>query len=461
MTGARVLVVDDNIEMARMLCDELHDRGYDAFPMTTTSDALRALESEVIDAVVTDLRLPDGDGLQILASSKRGQPDRPVLVMTAYGAVDSAVESIRKGAHHYLTKPFDAGELALFLDRALDDRTMRREVGRLRSVLREKRATPQLVPHSEAMRRVVELLGRFARSPLPVLLTGETGTGKTYLARAIHDASERADGPLVSVNCAALPDGLLETELFGHVKGAFTGASQARTGLFLEADGGTLLLDEIGDMPAAMQAKLLHVIEEGLVRPVGAERALPVNVRVIAATNQDLRDRVQKGRFREDLFFRLDVLAFELPPLRQRREDILELASRFLAEARGRHPDSPVERFSPAVIDRLQSHRWPGNVRELRHVVERLVALGGGVETAERDLPTTFGSPASAMTTTFHEIMPIRRLQRLYARWVLEKVEGHRARAAERLEVDGKTLARWLNESDEPAEGAQENEGKP
>jgi two-component system response regulator HydG len=281
-----------------------------------------------------------------------------------------------------------------------------------------------------------------------VLITGETGTGKGIVARALH-AESRRPGPLVPVNCAALPENLLESELFGHVKGAFTGAVASRPGLFMEAAGGTIFLDEIGEMPLPLQAKLLHVLESGTVRPVGSERELPVDVRIVAASNRDLREAVRAGAFREDLLYRLDVVTIEIPPLRHRREDILPLAEHFLREARPRHPSSPVERFGPEAAERLLSYEWPGNVRELQHVAERVVLLGREEAVGLSDLPAALRENARGSALQFRgAVVPFRDLQRQYAVWALEQCGGHRGRTAERLEVDAKTLARWLAGND-------------
>ncbi len=446
MTAAprpRVLVVDDNPEMARMLCDGLSD-AYEARPESRGARAVELLSTEAFDAVITDLRMPDADGLEILAASRATSAERPVIVMTAYSAVDSAVESIRRGAYHYLTKPFKVDELRLFLARALEEVRLRIEARTLRGALRDRLGSGRLLGGSRRIQAVLDVVERVAASTVPVLLTGETGTGKGLLARVIHAESGRS-GPLVVVNCAALPDNLLESELFGHVKGAFTGAATSRPGLFAEAARGTIFLDEIGEMPLPLQAKLLRVLESGAVRPVGSEREIPFDVRVVAASNRDLAEASRAGEFREDLLYRLDVVRIELPPLRHRREDVLPLAQHFLAEARSKHPGATVLRFSAAASDLLAAHEWPGNVRELQHVVERAVVLSRGEEVGPGDLPPWPDRPGRSDPATFQgPVVPVRRLQRRYAAWALEQCGGHRGRTAERLGVDAKTLARWL-----------------
>jgi two-component system response regulator HydG len=314
----------------------------------------------------------------------------------------------------------------------------------LRDALRERFGLANVVGRSEAMRAVGELVERIAAATSPVLLTGETGTGKGLIARAIHAQGPRASGPFVSINCAALPENLLESELFGHAKGAFTGATANRDGLFFDADRGTLFLDEIGEIALNLQAKLLHVLESGTVRPVGANKERPVDVRIVAATHRDLRERVASGAFREDLLYRLDVVSIEIPPLRHRQEDIPVLLDHFLARARHKYPESPVRIFSKAALERLLDHRWPGNVRELEHLVERVVLLGRSSEVEADGLPRTIGQRSSALVTFQGDIVPLREMQRRYAAWAFEALGGRRMVTAEKLAVDIKTLARLL-----------------
>jgi two-component system response regulator HydG len=451
---ARILIVDDNLEMARSLADGLADRGYAVEAVGSGRAALEALAAGRIDAVVTDLRMPDVDGLGVLAASRKGNPSRPVIVMTAYSAVDTAVESIRQGAYHYLTKPFKQDELAIFLERALDDVKVRKEASALRSALRASFSASSLVGGSAGIQAVRERIARVADAPAPVILFGETGTGKGLVARALHADSKRAGGPFVSVNCAALPDTLLESELFGHVRGAFTGATADRPGLFAEAHGGCLFLDEIGEMPPPLQAKLLHVLETGSVRPLGSTKAREVDVRIIAATHRNLDQAVREGRFREDLLYRLDVVSIVIPPLRDRREDIPELVERLLEQIRARYPDSPVRRLSPAALEQLARHDWPGNVRELAHTLERTVLLARSAEVGVDELPeATRGGKAPARLGFSGPIVPIRELEQQYAAWALAQTGGHRTKTAERLGVDPKTLRKWLGEIDREEPG--------
>jgi two-component system response regulator HydG len=449
----RILIIDDELEMAATLADGLGDHGFDAVPASSGHKALALLGEQRFDALVTDLRMPDMDGLTLMAQARQLIPGRPILIMTAHGAIDSAVESIRQGAYHYLTKPFKLEELVIFLRRAIDESRLRREAAALRTTLRERYSRSAFVGHSPKMRALLDTLERVAAADVPLLIGGETGTGKGLFARVVHAESRRAAQPFVDVNCAALPENLLESELFGHEKGAFTGAAKSRRGLFLQADGGTLFLDEIGDIPPAIQVKLLHVLEQGQVRPVGSDKAVKVDVRIVAATHRDLRQAVRAGSFREDLYYRLDVVSLSLPPLRERREDIPLLADHFLREQRARHPQSPVQRFSSEVMRHLLTYDWPGNVRELSHVVERALVLSRGPDVEPSDLPQALQKPAEPRTPLFQsgqpggEILPIRVVQRRYAAWALAQCGGHRGHAAEKLGVDVKTLYNWLSEA--------------
>jgi two-component system response regulator HydG len=349
-------------------------------------------------------------------------------------------------------KPFKLEELALFLDRLLDERRVRREARAMRAALKHHPHEAGIIGTGKAMDLVFDRVDRMAATDLPVLLFGETGTGKGLFARVVHARSQRASGPFVTVNCAALPEPLLESELFGHVKGAFTGATRDAKGLVVESSGGTLFLDEIAEMSPSLQAKLLDVLERRIVRALGASKERPADLRIIAATHKDLAERVAAGAFREDLRYRLDVVSIELPPLRRRREDIPHLLEHFLREAKGRHPSSPAERFAPAAAARLVEYGWPGNVRELGHAVERMVLLARSSEIMASDLPPAIAHLKGPNTVFEGGVMPVRELQRRYAAWALEMLGGHRTRTAERLGIDAKTLAKWLSEAEEMTE---------
>jgi two-component system response regulator HydG len=363
--------------------------------------------------------------------------------MTAFSAVDTAVESIRRGAYHYLTKPFKLDELELFIGRAIDEAKLRTRAASLEMAMRDRFSLQTMVGASTSMARVFDLAARVAAASAPILILGETGTGKGLLARAIHAESKRS-GAFVTVNCAALPETLLESELFGHKKGAFTGATQSRDGLLVQASGGTLLLDEIGEMALPLQAKLLDVIERAVVRPLGSDAERPIDTRIVAATHRDLRERVGAGAFRQDLLYRLEVVVIEIPALRHRREDLPLLIGRFLAASQARHPTSPLKRLSRAALDRLMAHEWPGNVRELENVIERVVLLARSEEADVTDLPATVGMP---MTTSFAfggTVVTMREMQRRYAAYAYEKLGATKAQVAEALDVDVKTLSKLL-----------------
>ncbi len=443
----RVIVVDDKVAMAETLADGLGDHDYEATALGSGRAAIEAVRAGSVDLVVTDLRMPDVDGLALLDAIRGSNLDVPVIVMTAYGAIDSAVESIRRGAYHYLTKPFKLDELVIFVRRALEERALRRETAELRRTLGEQFSLAGVIARSAAMQRVLSIVERIAPSDVPVLITGETGTGKTMIARAIHGASKRAGKPFIAINSAALPEALLESELFGHVKGAFTGATADHAGLFASADGGTILLDEIGELPIGLQAKLLRVLESGKLRPVGSTRERSADVRILAATHRDLRNAVTQGTFREDLLYRLDVVSLEVPALRHRRDDMAPLIERFLAGAVHRHPTSLGTHFSRDAMRRMLDHAWPGNVRELAHAVERGVLLATGSEITLSELELV-ASSADPSTDFGGAIVPMIEIQRRYARWALEQLGGHKTRTAERLDVDAKTLNRWLATDD-------------
>jgi two-component system, NtrC family, response regulator HydG len=448
--AARVLVIDDHLEMAETVSEGLAEFGFRGHAVSTAAEAVTQIKSGDFDALVTDLRIPAMDGLELLALSREVSPDRPVIVMTAFSGIDTAIESIRRGAYHYMTKPFKVAELALFLSRALEEAALRREAKVLRTALHKP--LDKVIGQSREMLDVFDLVRRVAESSVPALVIGETGTGKGLIARALHSESPRAQQAFVSVNCAAIPETLLESELFGHVRGAFTSASNDRVGLFEQAHRGTLFLDEIAEMSVALQAKLLHVLETRSVRPVGSNTERKVDVRIVAATHRDLRERVIQGMFREDLLYRLDVISIDLPALRHRRDDIPLLTETFLASARQRNPNSPLVRISPAVMEIFLTAQWRGNVRELEHVIERLVVLARSEEATPADLPKSIvPEPFGANEPQFGGgVIPIRELQRRYANWALQRFSGAKMATCEALGIDSKTLAKWLRSESSP-----------
>ena len=441
----RVLVVDDHVEMARLLADHLTDAGYTVDVATSGQEALAAVNGRVLDAVVCDLRMESVDGFDVLAGVRKVDPTLPVLIMTAFGGVENAVEAMRRGATHYFTKPFRLDEVLLYVQRAIAERRLREENRALRQAVGDRSAYGALVGRSVPMRSLYELIERVAHSHAPVLVRGESGTGKELVARALHFEGPRKDGPFVAVNCTAIPNALLESELFGHVKGSFTGATTPRRGLFLEADGGTLFLDEIGDMAPELQAKLLRVLEDGEVRAVGADASRKVDVRVVAATHQELETRVREGRFRQDLFYRLNVVPLPVPPLRERREDIPLLVEHFVAVSRKRNPRARLAGFTPEALAALAAAPWPGNVRELENLVERL-AVVTVQETV--DLPT-LQLHAPGVTADAHplsraqgRLIPLRQLEGEYIAYVVAQCGGNKTKAAEILGIDVSTIHR-------------------
>jgi two-component system, NtrC family, response regulator HydG len=442
--GARVLVVDDHEQMGRLLADQLGDAGYRVDRAGGGKEALRKVREEVPDVVLTDLRMEDIDGFDVLEGVHEVDPATPVIVMTAFGAVDTAIEAIKRGAFHYLTKPFQLSEVLVFVERALEDRKVRSANEVLRRAV-EQSAAGSLVGSSAPMLALRELIARVAPSPAPLLITGESGTGKELVARAVHASSGRRDGPFVAVNCTALPESLLESELFGHTRGAFSGATAPRRGLFVEADGGTLFLDEIGDMAPPLQARLLRVLQDGEVRAVGSDTLRRVDVRIVAATNQDLDRRVAAGQFRSDLYFRLNVVSVLAPPLRDRREDVPELVEWFVARARARNPAAKARRVSPEAVGCLAGYPWPGNVRELENVVERLVILAPGAEIRVEDVER-FAPRLASGTPPFEvaqeKLVTLRELEGMYITWVVARCGGNKTRAAEILGIDVSTIHR-------------------
>jgi two-component system response regulator HydG len=448
--SARILVVDDDGEMADTVADFLSGRGYRAECAVGGKAAVSALKKREFDAVITDLRMADVDGLDVLAAALKGDPTRPVILMTAFGTIDGAIEAVRRGAFHYLTKPFKLEESAVWLERALADRGLKRENLELRKAVDERLGFRHLIGKSQVMLQLYDLLERVSATSSPVLIFGESGTGKELAARALHFGSPRGRAPFVAVNCAAISETLLESELFGHQRGAFTGAVEAKKGLFVEADGGTLFLDEVGDMPAGLQAKLLRALETGTVRPVGGGAERKVDVRIVAATNRDLARAVADKSFREDLYYRLHVIPVHLPPLRARRDDIPLLVEHFLARLAEREPDAPRRELTAEAMRRLLELPWPGNVRELKNTIERLCLLARGRRIDLKDVAAVVPEPLpEAVTALASEIVPLRAVQRRYVEWVLSQTGGNKVRAAQLLGIDASTIYRMLARDDE------------
>ncbi|PWL56662.1 MAG: two-component system response regulator, partial [Desulfovibrionaceae bacterium] len=435
-----ILIVDDDSPHRSMLRTVLRGWGYAVEEAEDGAAAVEQVKARAFDAVLTDVRMARLDGIAALREIREWNPSIPVLIMTAWSSVQNAVDALRLGAYDYLTKPLELDELKLALERALDHTRLARESqepGRAQS-----EASSLLLGRSEAMRELVEMVETVAPTEATVLVSGESGTGKELVARAIQAASTRRDKPFVTINCAALAENLLESELFGHEKGAFTGADRRREGRFVQAHGGTLFLDEIGEMPLSLQAKLLRVLQQGEVQRVGCDETIKVDVRVIAATNRVLADEVAAGRFREDLFYRLNVIGLEVPPLRARREDIPLLASTFL-ERHAAANRKTIKGFTPQAMDAMLRYGWPGNVRELENAVERAVILSGGEYIAERALPLAVQN-APVPDADGEELalgsMSLEDVERKAIEATLRETEDNKSEAARRLGITRATL---------------------
>ena len=456
MSRFRILVVDDDPASRELLARILGARSYDVVSLAAGKDALESLDRAPADLVVSDIRMAEVDGYVLAERMREKAPDTPIILVTAFGNVEGAVEAIRRGAFDYISKPYDVDAIAVVDERAHRQRALVRENRALRGQVRDKYRLEYVVGRSEAMLEVYKTAARVAPSSATVLILGESGTGKELVARAIHASSARAEAPFVPVDCGAIAEGVLESELFGHAKGAFTGAQASRRGLFEEANGGTLFLDEIGDIGPALQARLLRALQEGEIRRVGANEPIGVDVRVVAATNKDLAHAVKENRFREDLFYRLNVVNIRIPPLRQRREDIPLLAEHF-AQKHGR-ADSAI---TPTARELLLAYGWPGNVRELENVIARALALNPTGVIVPEDLPEAIRQPATvaagvpagtaAPAGARAERPTLSELERRYAAQVLAEQGGNKTRAAEILGIDRKTLYRILGEERDEA----------
>jgi two-component system response regulator AtoC len=445
----RILVVDDDEALRESLALLLGVEGYEVLTAYDAESALRRLD-EPVDVVLCDVRMPGRDGLELLPDLIRRLPGVPVLMMSAYGTGDLAALALERGAYDYLAKPFQPAEVLLAIRKARERERLRRTNALLRREVDRAVGERSIVAASPAMIELLEMLERAAEYKATVLLTGESGTGKEVLARAIHAQSGRRHQAFVAVNCGAIPEPLLESELFGHARGAFTGADRARRGIFVEADGGTLFLDEIGELPASLQVKLLRVLQEEEVRPVGEAKARSIDVRVIAATSRDLEREVAAGRFREDLFYRLDVFRLRVPPLRERREDIPLLVDHFLEQFR-EALGKPVRTIADDALDRLMEHAWPGNVRELENVMERAMILCDGDRITLAELPAALAKPRpEPPLPPSRGDFSLRRARRRFESELitraLEATGGNRTRAARLLEISHRALLYKLKE---------------
>jgi two-component system response regulator AtoC len=445
----KVLVVDDDASMTELLSERLKRRQFEVTAAQGAAEARIAFDAAQPDVVVTDLNMPGQSGIQFCEWVVTNRADTPVILITAFGSLDTAVAAIRAGAYDFITKPFEIDVLAIALERAIKHRELRHEVKRLKSLLDTVRGPSELLGESPVMAELKKLLGRVADSQASVLVTGESGTGKEVVARLLHQRGPRAEHPFIALNCAAMPEHLIESELFGHVRGAFTDARTDKVGLLVQANQGTLFLDEIGDMPLSLQPKLLRVLEERKVRPVGGGKEVAFDVRLISATHRDLEDAIVQNQFREDLYFRLNVIQVALPPLRSRGNDVLLLAQSFV-NSFAQQTGKEVRGLSPEAAERLASYAWPGNVRELRNAIERAVALTQHENITVDDLPERIRaykvSHVLVASQDPEELVNLAEVEKRYIARVLGAVGGNKSTAARILGIDRTTLYKKLQQ---------------
>ncbi len=457
---ARILIIDDDPAMVSVISEICHERGHQTVAFNSGQKALESLATQAPQLVITDLKMDKVGGLEILRECKEVLPQTPVILITAYAKVESALEAMKLGAYDYITKPFKVDELQLTIQRALDHQSDRREIRNLRQIVKEKYRFENIIGTSGKMQDVYNLIAKVADTDSTILIQGESGTGKELVARALHFNSVRQHQPFVAINCSALPENLLESELFGHKKGSFTGAVQDKMGLFEEAEMGTIFLDEINSMALSLQTKLLRVLQERQLRRVGDTKSVPINVRVLAATNESLNDKIKSGQFREDLYYRLCVIPIEMPALRERVDDIPLLVTHFLAKNAAQTGTEP-KKIDQKAIESLQAYRWPGNVRELENAIERACALCDGGVIKPHDLPPQVlrqgGAPAPAGTSS----LPVgrtlddyvREIERTFIEETIKVNAGNREKAAKMLGISMATLYRKLEVKKNRAEG--------
>jgi two-component system response regulator AtoC len=443
MNLKRILVVDDDESLRRVTQIQLEEVGYEVRTAADGREAISALESWTPALVITDFRMPGMSGLDLLKEIRAGFPETTVILMTAFGSIQNAVETMKAGAYDYITKPIDHDELALLVGRALERQQLLDEVRTLRSTLDEKYGFENIIGHSKTLLGLLSLAARAAQTDSTVLIRGETGTGKELLARAVHCNSRRKEEPFVTINCGAIPKDLLESELFGHVKGSFTGAVAHKRGKAEMADGGTLFLDEIGELPLELQVKLLRLIQQGEIEKVGAVTPGTVDVRIIAATNRNLLAMTEDGAFREDLYYRLAVIPLELPPLRERADDIPELVQHLFVKIRDKHR-KPDLKLPSSFVARFCGHRWPGNIRELENVIERLVVLSAGNEIALDDLPEFLRRERPVTETLQLDLPPqgisLEGIEKELLQRALAKFKWNQTQAARYLDISRRAL---------------------
>ncbi|SPE32662.1 Acetoacetate metabolism regulatory protein AtoC [Candidatus Sulfopaludibacter sp. SbA6] len=443
MTLRNILVVDDDESLRRITQLQLEEAGYDVLTAANGEDALRLIDQESPALVITDWKMPGLSGLDLLKKVRQSSPQTTVLMITAFGTVQTAVEAMKAGAYDYITKPIDYEELVLVVNRAVERQQLVEEVRSLRVSLDRKYGFESIIGHSKVLLSVLEMASRVAQRDSTVLIRGETGTGKELLARAIHQNSRRKDKPFVVINCGAIPKDLLESELFGHVKGSFTGALSPKRGKVEVADGGTLFLDEIGELPVELQVKLLRLIQQGEIEKVGATGPVVVDVRIIAATHRNLQALIEDGAFREDLFYRLAVIPLELPPLRDRADDIPELVQSLFLKTKQKH-GLPNLKLPPHLVPRFCAYRWPGNVRELENVIERLTVLAIGDEITLHDLPDFLRSEKPGSEALQLDLPPqgisLEAVEKELILKALRKFDWNQTKAAAFLDISRRTL---------------------
>ena len=445
--GHKILVVDDDLGMCGMLSDVLKEEGFSVHTTGESFEASKILKKEEFDVIVTDLKMKGLKGLDLLEVAHKVAPMTPVIIITAFGTIESVIKAMKMGAYDYITKPFQMDELVLTVRKALENRLLKKEVIRLRKEVESRYDFHHLIGKSPLMQKIYDLIERISDSSSNVLVTGESGTGKELVAKAIHYSGIRKGGPFVAINCAAIPETLLESELFGYKKGAFTDAKSDKKGLIFEANEGTLFLDEITEMPLTLQAKLLRVIEEREVRPLGDTTSYPIDVRIISTSNRDIGTSVQQGRFREDLYYRLKVIDIELPPLRERREDIPILVQHFIHKF-GKELKRSVSGISEGALKILVSYSWPGNVRELENIIQRGITMSQHEVILPDDLPASIiqKTDEKLFEKATEEKFTLDQLEKEYIKRVLIETGGNKSKAAERLGLDRKTLYRKLEE---------------
>lgn len=442
---AQILVVDDEERMRNLLKKVLTKQGLSVQTSPNGIDALMKVEETPFDVILADIRMPEMNGIEVLKAVKETRPEIYVILMTAFGSIDSAVEAMKKGAYDYITKPFKMDEITIVIKKALEEKGLRKEVASLRNEVRSKYRFDNIIGKSKVMQDVFDLIRRVSNSKSTVLIYGKSGTGKELVAKALHYNSPRKDNPFVAVNCSAIPETLLESELFGHVRGSFTGAIATRKGLFEEANGGTIFLDEIGNVSPAMQIKLLRVLQEREIRRVGGAENIKVDIRLIAASNQNLEEAVSRGEFRDDLYYRLNVITINLPELKDRQDDVPLLANYFLKKYT-KGENEKIKSISKEAMNLLLNYNWPGNVRELENVIERAIALGRYEEILPEDIPINIinSRMMSALKETLPENATIEELERDYIAKILKKTKGHKINTARILGIDRRTLYRKL-----------------